>query len=309
MVEYAHMSQRTVVQHNASRLVDMVVDGMGTAAEASDVECGGPAAAYGWTLGFYLYCAAVSAALGAGIRYGVPAGAARVLLAAATATAVLLILRALTRTARDLRLGRQCHLTDAGARRAFETARTAAERIGKLWPAQAQLNRPGRPSDVLSDSLWRLAGVLGERQLVSAAVSHLIVLQVGLPERSVGRGWIRDRTEVLGRRLDELDTDVTDRIDRLVRLADACEQLSEHSIALNAAKRSAEEADPDLTAALVGALEGGDTTAPLAEPTSEVLLAYEELACEWLDGDRSHDRTAAYQPFATARSQPEPSWA
>jgi hypothetical protein len=294
VVEYAQLAGRTVVQHNGSKLVDMVVDGMGTAAEASDVESG-PAAAYGWTLGFYLYCVAIGAALGAAIRYGVSAGPTRVVLAVAAATAVLVVLRALTRMARDLRGGRQCHLTDAGARRAFETARAAAERIDELWPSQARLNRPERPSQVLSDSLWRLASTLDERQLVSAAVSHLIVLQVGLPERSAGRDWIRDRTAVLGRRLDELDTDVSERVDRLVRLAEACQQLSEHTTALNAAKRSAEGADPELTAALAGALAdtGGDATTPLGEPTSEVLQAYQELATEWLDGERerSADRT------------------
>ena len=107
---------------------------------------------------------------------------------------------------------------------------------------------------MLSDSLWRLASTLDERQTVSAAVSHLIVLQVGLPERSVGRDWIRDRTAVLGRRLDELDTDVSERVDRLVRLAEACQRLCEHATALDAAKRSAENADPDLTAAMAGAL-------------------------------------------------------
>jgi hypothetical protein len=286
VVEYAHLSRRTVVQNNPSRLVDMVVDGMGTAAEASDEDWSGPAAAYGWTLGFYVYCVAVAGALGAGIRYGVPPGAARVIVAAIAATALLLALRALTRLARDLRHGRQCHLTDAGARRAFETARVAAERIGEFWPPRARLNRPGRPTDMLSDSLWRLASTLGERQVVSAAVSHLIVLQVGLPERSVSRTWIRDRTEVLGRRLDELDTDVSERIDRLVRLADACEQLSEHADALTAATRSAEEADPELTTAMAALTAGRGDTTPLAEPTSQVLQAYQELASEWLDGDR-----------------------
>jgi hypothetical protein len=148
---------------------------------------------------------------------------------------------------------------------------------------------------VLSDTLWRLAGRLNERQLVSAAVSHLIVLQVVLPERSASRGWIRDRTEVLGRRLDELDTDVSDRIDRLVRLADACQQLSEHSSALSAAKRSAEEADPELTAVVAGALDDGDATTPLSESTSEVLLAYQELASEWLGRDEPEsNRTVNY---------------
>jgi hypothetical protein len=202
--------------------------------------------------------------------------------------------------ASDLRHGRQCHLTDAGARKAFETARMAAERIGEYWPSRARLNRPGRPTDMLSDSLWRLASTLGERQLVSAAVSRLIVLQVGLPERSVSRGWIRDRTEVLGRRLDELDTDVSERVDRLVRLADACQQLSEHSDAISAATRSAEEVDPELTAAMAAVLGRAEATTPLAEPTSQVLLAYQELASEWLDGDRewrsATQRIAAPQP-------------
>jgi hypothetical protein len=306
VVEYAQLSGRTVVQHNGSKLVDMVVDGMGTAAEASDVESGGPAAAYGWTLGFYLYCIAVGAALGAAIRYGVPAGPTRVVLAAAAAVALLIVLRALTRMARDLRNGRQCHLTDAGARKAFETARAAAERIDELWPPQARVDRLERPSTVLSDSLWRLASTLDERQLVSAAVSHLIVLQVGLPERSVGRDWIRDRTTVLGRRLDELDTDVSQRVDRLVRLADACQQLSEHATALNAAKRSAESADPELTAAMTGVLldAGVDTTAPLSEPTSEVLSAYRELATEWLDGEDGGDRTSRLPAFAPVDTRP-----
>jgi hypothetical protein len=309
VVEYAQVSGRTVVQHNGSKLVDMVVDGMGTAGEASDVESGGPAAAYGWTLGFYLYCIAVGAALGAAIRYGVPPGPTRVVLAAIAATALLVALRALTRFARDLRNGRQRHLTDAGARKAFETARAAAERIDELWPPQARLNRPERPSVVLSDSLWRLASTLDERQLVSAAVSHLIVLQVGLPERSVGRDWIRDRTAVLGRRLDELDTDVSERVDRLVRLADACQQLSEHATALDAAKRSAENADPELTAAMAGALAeaGDDAVTPLSEPTSEVLLAYQELATEWLDRDADRDRTTRLHAFAA--STPQPTWA
>jgi hypothetical protein len=309
VVEYAQLSGRTVVQHNGSKLVDMVVDGMGTAGEASDVESGGPAAAYGWTLGFYLYCLGVGAALGAAIRYGLPPGPTRVVLAAAAATALLVVLRALTRTARDLRNGRQRHLTDAGARRAFETARAAAERIDELWPPQARLNRPQRPSVVLSDSLWRLASTLDERQLVSAAVSHLIVLQVGLPERSAGRDWIRDRTAVLGRKLDELDTDVSERVDRLVRLADACQQLSEHATALDAAKRSAENADPELTAAMAGVLAeaGADPAPPLSEPTSELLLAYQELATEWLDGDPDRDRTSRLPAFAA--SAPQPTWA
>jgi len=279
VVQYANLAGRTVVQSPSSRLVDRVLDGVGTAAEASNESTCGLAPAHGWTLAFYLYSVAAGAATGVGIRYATAPGVGRLVLGVGAAVVLVLILHTATRAARTLRLDRRCHLTETSARRAFATARDAADRIQALWPRLVP-GAAGRLPDILGDTLWRLAGSLSERQQARSCVARLVVLQVGLPDQSPCRAWIRDRASSLGNRLGELDTDITDRVDRLVHLADTCEQVAQVRSTLTTARRTVHDSDPDLTATMAALGVDDDTDA-----TSRTLQeAYAGLAGESLGG-------------------------
>ena len=166
------------------------------------------------------------------------------------------------------------------ARSDRETMRRAADAtilaLGH-WPALRSHVALADPSPALATALWDLAGVLVERDRVRASWNRLAKAGRGVPANSPIHAQVAERVAQARNRIERLNADVTARVGHLTRLADQTEAFVRRQRALDEARAILRDADYLLETGDPARLPGSDTVADLAEQTSAVLAAYQEL--------------------------------
>lgn len=159
-------------------------------------------------------------------------------------------------------------------RDAMRRAAAATVLALECWPSLRSYVALSDPSPALAVALWDLAGILLERERVRASLNRLSDVGRGVPADSPVRGEVAERAGQARERVVALDGDVTTRLFHLTRLADETESFVRRQRALAEAREALRSADYLLeTVSSVPA----DSAADLAEHTSAVLGAYQEL--------------------------------
>jgi hypothetical protein len=132
------------------------------------------------------------------------------------------------------------------------------------------------PSPTLAVALWELAGVLLDRGRVRDSWTRLSAVGRSVPADSPMRAEVAERTDRARTRVDRLDDTVTTRLQHLSRLADETESFVRRRRALAEAREALRSAEYLLDSGDPGHLPP-DSAADLADHTSAVLAAYQEL--------------------------------
>jgi hypothetical protein len=161
-------------------------------------------------------------------------------------------------------------------RDAMRRAAAATVLALECWPSLRSYVALSDPSPALAAALWELAGVLLERERARGSLNRLSDVGRGVPADSPIRAEVAERADRARDRVVLLDGDVTTRLHHLTRLADETESFVRRQRALAEAREALRSADYLLATGDPAALPT-DTAADLAEHTSAVLTAYQEL--------------------------------
>jgi hypothetical protein len=143
------------------------------------------------------------------------------------------------------------------------------------WPSLREHVALADASPALAAALWDLAGVLLERGRVRDSWNRLSDVVRGVPVDSTIRAEVAERVARARERVDRLNGQVTTRVQHLTRLADETESFVRRQQALDKAREVLRAADYLMdTGDSTGQV---DTGADLADHTTAVLAAYQEL--------------------------------
>ena len=169
-------------------------------------------------------------------------------------------------------------LTNVEDRHLFQEARVAVGHSLRLWPALRELVDLEDPAPTMARCLWHLANTLTERETVRETAAKLVLASRTVPVNSPVHAELAGRLDQATQALKALDADLSARIGHLRRLADSSDRFVRREQTLLKARIAVRDADRILGTAGTG--PGTDAGADLAERTTAILAAYQELSAQ-----------------------------